>query len=77
MEVVGHDLGTSSSRLDGDGVDLEEFLRVNGAIVLLGQIGPELGESIHPPQALRECPAAGSVWADVIVGGGAIARGQA
>ena len=77
MEVVRHDLGASSGRLDGGGVDLEEFLRVNGAIVLLGQVWSELGGPVDPPQVRRESPAAGPVWAGVIVGGGAIAREHA
>ena len=63
MEVVRHDLGASPSRLDSRGVDLEEFLRVDGAVVLLGQIQPELGGPVDPPQGRRESPAAGPVWA--------------
>ena len=77
MEVIGHDLGASPRRLDGSGVDLEEFLRVDGAVVLLGQVGSELGGPIVPPQARRESPATGLVRADVVIGGGGIARGQA
>ena len=77
MEVIGHDLGASPRRLDGSGVDLEEFLQVDGVVVLLGQVGSELGGPIDPPQARRESPIAGLVWADVVVGGGGIARGQA
>jgi len=77
VEVVGHDLGASSCRLDGGGVDLEELLRVDGAVVLLGQIRSELGGPIDPPQVRHESPAAGPIWADVIVGGGVVARGHA
>ena len=77
MEVVRHDLGASPSRLDGGGVDLEEFLRVDGAVVLLGQVGSELGGPIDPPQVRHERPVAGLVRADVIVGGGVNAHGQA
>ena len=76
MEVVGHDLGTSPGHLDGSGVDLEEFLRVDGVIVLLGQIRPELGGLIDPPQAHRECPATGPIWADVVLRGCTATRGQ-
>ena len=77
MEVIGHDLGASPRSLDGSGVDLEEFLRVVGAVVLLEQVRSELGGPIDPPQARRESPAAGPVRADVVVGGGGAARGQA
>ena len=77
MEVVRHDLGASSGHLDGGGVDLEEFLQVDGAIVLLGQIRPELGGLVDPPQVLRERLAAGPVRAGVVVVGGAVARGHA
>jgi hypothetical protein len=38
---------------------LEELLWVDGATVLLGQIGSELGGPIDPPQACCECPAPG------------------
>ena len=62
VEVVGHDLGASPRRLDGSREDLEEFLRVDGAVVLLGQIQPELGGPVDPPQGRRESPAAGPVW---------------
>ena len=62
MEVVRHDLRASPSRLYGSGVDMEEFLRVDGAVVLLGQIQPELGGPVDPPQGRRESPAAGPVW---------------
>ena len=57
MEVIGHDLGASPRRLDGGGVDLEEFLRVVGAVVLLGQVGSELGGTIDPPQVRGESSA--------------------
>ena len=77
MEVVRDDLGASSYRLDGGGVDLEEFLRVNGAIVLLGQARSELGGPVDPPQVCRESLEAGPVWAGVVIGGGTIARGHA
>ena len=77
VEVVCHDLRASSSRLDGGGVDLEEFLRVDGAVVLLGQVQLELGGPVDLPHVRCEWPGAGPVWAGVVVGGGVIARGHA
>ena len=77
MEVVCHDLGASPLRLDGSGVDLEEFLRVDGSVVLLGQVRSELGGLVDPPQVRLECPAASPVRAGVVVGGGVVARGHA
>ena len=77
MEVVGLDLGPSPRCLDGSGVDLEEFLWVDGAVVLLGQVRSELVGPIQPSQVCCECLAAGSVWADAVIGDGTVARGQA
>ena len=73
MEVVRHDLRASPSRLYGSGVDMEEFLRVDGAVVLLGQVRSELGGPVNPPQVRRESLATSPVWAGVVVGGGATA----
>ena len=77
MEVVAQNLGASSRRLDGGGVDLEEFLQVDGAVVLLGLVRKELVGPIHLPQVRRERSTAGSVWPNAILGGGVIARRQA
>ena len=77
MEVVRHDLGASPHCLDGGGVDLEEFLWVDGVVILLGQVRSELGGLVDPPQVRCESPAAGPVRADVVVGGGVVARGLA
>ena len=67
MEVVRHDLRASPSRLYGSGVDMEEFLRVDGAVVLLGQVRSELGGPVDLPQVRRESPATSPGWADVVV----------
>jgi hypothetical protein len=50
VEVVGHDLGSPTRGLNRRGVDLEELLRVDGAIIFLQDIWPELGGPIDPPQ---------------------------
>ena len=77
MEVVRHDLRASPSRLYGSGVDMEEFLRVDGAVVLFGQDRSELVGPIDPPQVFHESLVAGPIWADVAIGGGVVARGHA
>ena len=77
MEVVCHELGASSGRQDGGGVDLEELIWVDGTVVLLGQVRLELGGPVDPPQVRRECLAAGPIWAGVVVGGGVVVRGHA
>jgi len=77
MEVVGNNLLPSPCRLDGGGVDLEELIWVDGAVVLVGQVRTKLGGPVYMPQVRRECPATGPVRADVIIGGEASAHGQA
>lgn len=60
MEVVGHDLSPSAHDLDGRGVDLEEFFRTNGAIILLVKVRMDLGGPVDPAELRREgsvsCP---------------------
>jgi hypothetical protein len=46
---------------------LEELLWVDGAIVLLEQIGPELSGPVDPPQARSEGPAPSPVRPNVVV----------
>ena len=50
MEVVGQDPRAPSYRLNGVGVDLEELLRVDGAVILPRQVGRELGGPVDPQQ---------------------------
>jgi hypothetical protein len=71
MEVVGHELRPPTRILDGRVVDLEELLRVDGTIVLLQDIWPELGGPVDPPQVRSEGPAPGPVGSNIIVAGGA------
>ena len=49
MEVVVHNLRDSPSSLDGCGVDLEHLLGIDGTIILLGELGPELVGPVDLP----------------------------
>jgi hypothetical protein len=71
VEVVGHDLRPPTCGLDGRGVDLEELLGVDGTIVLLQDIRPDLGEPVDPPQVRSEGPAPSLIGSNVVVTGGA------
>jgi hypothetical protein len=49
-EIVGHDSLISACREDGGGVDLRELGGVDHPVILLWQVGPELGRLDHHTQ---------------------------
>jgi hypothetical protein len=57
MEVVGHDSLIPPSHEDGGGVDLQELSGVDHPVVLLWQVGPELGWPDHHTQVRGQCHA--------------------
>ena len=61
MKVVCHHLFAASGRLDGRRVDLEELDGVDGPVVLLRQLGAELGRPPHPTELGGEGTATGAV----------------
>lgn len=67
MEIVHHHLRVSSGRLDHRGVDREELLRVDGYIVLLGEVRSELGGPVDPLEVCREGAKTRLVWAKILV----------
>jgi hypothetical protein len=71
VEVVGHDLRPPTRSMDGCGVDLEEFLRIDCTIVLLQDVRPKLGGPVDPPQVRSEGSTASTVRSNVIIAGGA------
>jgi hypothetical protein len=53
-ELVGHDSLIPACREDGGGVDLQELGGVDHPVVLLWQVGPELGQLDHHTQVLGQ-----------------------
>ena len=54
MEVARHDCVVTTSCCDGGNVHLQEFRRVSGTVVLLRQVGAELGRPCHCTEVIRE-----------------------